>query len=120
MHTGMRGFVQDMASCVDQHVSITSDATGTYSYSLEPYERIVEVTSTLGVATITMPAVAECAGKLFSITALTGATNAVTVAAKATGESYDWPGDCALNADLDRVLLFSDGRRWWRLTDQFT
>lgn len=112
MQTGMRGFVQDIASSVDQHLTITSDATGSYSYSLAPYQRIVEVTSTLGIATVRMPAVAECAGKLFSITALTGASNAVTVAAKATSESYDWPADPSLNADLDRVLLFSDGRRW--------
>ena len=112
--------VEQVGSLVDPHVIVTTDATGTYSYSLAPYEQIVTVDSTLGVGDILLPDVGSCEGLEFSITATVGNTNAVTVKEKATGNSLDWPGNASLNAALDRALYKSDGKRWWLITDQFT
>jgi hypothetical protein len=109
-----RGFVQDYANGLDEKLTITTDATGSYSYQLRPWERVVEVVSTLGVGTIKMPPVAECKGMIFSITELLG-TNDITVAEYATGESLDWNAPGALTAALDRVVLLSDGKRWTQL-----
>ena len=112
--------IEEMVSRVDNRVLITAEAGDTDTYSLAVYEQIVEVDSTLGTLTVYLPDVAEAAGLVYSITAKTGATKTVTVTEKASGNSYDFPSDPSLNADLDRVLLASDGKRWWIVTDQYT
>jgi hypothetical protein len=115
-----RDAIQEMVSRVDNRVDITSDNSGTYTYTLEPYEQNVFVTSSLGVATIYLPDVGEACGKTYAITAITGNTNAVTVTEKASGNSLDFPGNPSLNAAYDRVLFASDGRQWWIVTDQYS
>jgi len=121
LEVGMRerGFVQDYGNGVDDKVTITTDASGSYSYQLRPWETVVEVVSTLGIGTIKMPPVAECKGKIFSITELLG-TSDITIAEYATNESLDWnaPGD--LTAALDRVVLMSDGKRWTIISPDYT
>jgi hypothetical protein len=113
-------FIENFASSVSNKKLVTTDATGSYSVSLEAYEQDVEVTSTLGVGTVCLPDVSEAKGRMYSITAITGNTNAITVTEKSSGNSYDWPGDATLNAAKDRALFFSDGKKWWVLTDMFT
>lgn len=113
------GFIQHYAGGVDEKLTITTDATGTYSYQLRPWERIVEVVSTLGIGTIKMPPVAECKGMIFSITELLG-TSDITITEYATGESLDWNAPGALTAALDRVVLMSDGRRWTIISPDYT
>lgn len=115
-----RGFVQDYGGGKDLYKKITTVAGDADAYTLKPYERYVEVDSTLGTLALSLPPVAECEGLEFSITALTGATKTVTITPYATSESYDWPGNPALNANLDRVHFKSDGKRWWIVTDMFT
>lgn len=115
-----RGFLAHYAGGLDEKLTITTDASGSYSYQLRPFERVIEVDSTLGVGTVKLPPVAECKGMVFSITALTGNSNAVTVAPYATGESHDWAGNFSLNAALDRMLIKSDGKRWSVISDMFT
>jgi len=112
--------IEEMVSRVDNRVTVTSDASGSDTYYLAAYEQIVEVVSTLGIITIYLPDVTEAQGLTYSITAITGGTNAVTVTEKASGNSYDFPSNPSLNADNDRVLYTSDGKRWWIVTDQYT
>jgi hypothetical protein len=114
-----RGFVQDYAGGIDEKLTITTDATGSYSYQLRPFERIVEVVSTLGVGTIKMPPVAECKGMTFSITELLG-TNDITITEYSSNESQDWNAPGALTAALDRVVLLSDGKRWTIISPDYT
>lgn len=115
-----RKVVEQIGSAIDPRVTITTDATTSYTYYLEAYEQEVIVDSTLGVGTIYLPDVGSCAGCTVSVTAKTGGTYAVTVAEKSSGNSYDFPGNATLNAADDRVLYQSDGKRWWILTDQYT
>jgi hypothetical protein len=104
-----RELVQDVASAVDPYKKVIAAAT------LKPYEKFVEVDTTAGAFTLKMPPVAECAGKTYSIMITGGATTACTLAPYASGDSYDWTGDFTIDASLDRILLFSDGRKWWVL-----
>jgi hypothetical protein len=115
-----RNAIEQMVSAVDRHLLITTAAGDADTDYLEPYQQIVEVDSTLGTTTVYLPDVGVCEGLEFSITALVGATKTVTVTEKSSGNSLDWPGNASLNADLDRVLYKSDGKRWWVITDQFT
>lgn len=112
--------VERTASQVDQVVYITTTAGDADTRVLAPYEQVIEVNSALGTLGIYMPPVASAKGRFYSIIALTGATKTVTVYDSTLAPSHDWPGDISLNANLDRVLLFSDGKRWWVISDMFT
>lgn len=91
----------------------------TATKELAVHEQIVVVGTTTGNITITLPAVGEAIGKLFSIHAPTIGTdtNTITLEDK-NNDSIDWGGDYTLAADNDRILLFSDGRVWWVLDNQ--
>jgi len=112
--------VEQYASGVDVRKKITTDNSGSHTTALTPYERLVEVDSALGVGTVNLPDVGSCEGLEFWIEATTGATQTVTVSEKASGNSLDWPGDASLNANYDRVGYKSDGKRWWKISDQYT
>ena len=112
--------VEQYASGLDVRKSITTDNSGTHSTTLTPYERLVEVNSALGVGTVRLPDVGSCEGLEFWIEATTGNTQTVTVKEYATGNSLDWPGDASLNAAYDRAGYKSDGKRWWKISDQYT
>jgi len=114
-----RGFIQHYGNGIEEKVTITTDATGSYSYQLRPWERIVEVVSTAGIGTIKMPPVAECKGMVFSITELLG-TNDITITEYSSNESLDWNAPGALTAALDRVVLQSDGKRWTIISPDYT
>ena len=112
--------IETLVSAVDAKKRITTDATGSHSTTLAAYERDVIVDSTLGVGTVKLPDVSEAKGKLYSILAPVGNTNAVTVTEYSSNNSIDWPGNASLNAAADRALYYSDGQKWWVITDMFT
>jgi len=70
-----------------------------------------------GEITVTLPSVAEARDKIFTITAPAGGTDTVTVADQ--DDSLDW-SDISLNADDDGCALFSDGRKWWVIADNYS
>lgn len=112
--------IETLVSAVDAKKRITTDASGSHSTTLAAYERDVIVDSTLGIGTVKLPDVSEAKGKLYSVNALTGNTNTVTVSEYSSNNSFDWPGDASLDAAKDRGLFYSDGQKWWVLTDMFT
>ena len=81
----------------------------TAAATLTPVDRVVEATATAAWA-ITLPPVSECAGQVYTIHAEISSSGAVTV--QDQNDSIDWT-DRLLDADLDGVCLFSDGRKWW-------
>lgn len=113
-------FIEQYVANPDRRLVVTTDATGSYTKKLAVYQQIVDVTSSLGVGTIYLPDVGEAAGLEYSITAITGNTQTVTVTEKSSGNSYDFPTNASLNAAYDRVLYMSDGKRWWIISDQYT
>jgi hypothetical protein len=112
--------IEQFVAVPERRVLVTSDASGSYTYHLAVYEQDVSVVSSLGIASIYLPDVSESAGLFYAIEARTGNTQTVTVKEKSSGNSLDWPGDASLNAAYDRGLWFSDGAKWWLITDQFT
>jgi hypothetical protein len=110
-----RGLMELFASGIEDNVVVTTDATGSYSRTLYPHETNVTVISTLGVGTINLPPVAQCAGRTYVITEMLG-THDITIGQFQTGDSLDWVAPAAvLAAALDRVMMYSDGRQWWVL-----
>ena len=100
----------------DQAVTkIVRTATLT-AQTLEVWEQVVQVDTdtTDGTFTLTLPPVAEAAGKIYSIT-LIDAAGAVTV--QDQDDSLDWTNFTDLDADNDGILLYSDGLKWWTLLD---
>lgn len=112
-----RGFVEMFGGGIDTHVKITTDATGAYTYTLAAYQQFVEIDTTLGIMTLYLPPVAEAEGRLYSITEITGA-NDITIAEHSSGESHDFTAPGTLSDADDRVLLYSDGKRWWTIVDK--
>jgi hypothetical protein len=112
--------IEQYVTVPDSRVKLTALTGDTDIQYLKVYQRVVEVACTAGTLDLRLPDVAAAKGMLYSITALNGATKTVTVNEKASGNSYDYPSAPALNADLDRVLMQSDGKRWWIVTDQYT
>jgi hypothetical protein len=89
--------------------------TKTASYELKPYEHLVLVNSTSGAITITLPPVAEAAGKCYSIICTTF-VSAVTIADN--DDSYSWSDETSsVSADGDGALYYSDGFTWWLLAN---
>ena len=87
---------------------VTTDATGTYAATIAQRDRTTKVDSTLGVGTLTLPNVGQMAGRMYSVLATTGNTNAVTV--QDNDESVGW-GDRTLNGANMNALFYSDGLR---------
>lgn len=115
-----RKMVEELGSRVDPRLLKTAVAGDADTLVLKPHEQNVVVDSTLGTVTVYLPDVAEAEGKEYSITAPVGNTKTVTVTEKASGNSQDFGGDYSLNAAYDRLLIKSDGVRWWVIDDMFT
>jgi len=88
------------------------------SDTMEVFEQVVLVdTDTAdGTFTVTLPPVAEAAGKFYAVHLIDDGGN-VTV--QDQDDSYDWSNQ-TLTADDDGVLLFSDGLKWWLVVDNST
>lgn len=93
-----------------RHIALTNDVP---TYTMKVSDTVLIVISGTGedaTGIVTLPSLAEAAGKSYYICAPTGATgNDVSVYEKETGAEYAG-GD--LDADDDHVILFSDGQRW--------
>jgi len=97
---------------VEKIVRTDADAAET----LQVYEQVVLIDTDTndGTFTLTLPPVAEAAGKFYAIHLIDDGGD-VTV--QDQDDSYDWGGDYTLDADADGVLLFSDGLKWWLVVD---
>jgi len=82
------------------------------SDTMEVFEQVVLVdTDTVdGTFTVTLPPVAEAAGKFYSITLIDDGGN-LTV--QDQDDSIGYAGDFVFDADAEALLLYSDGLAWW-------
>lgn len=100
-----------------QHIA--KEGTGIVTYvtaaqTLKPYENVVEFTQLAASFAVTLPNVAEAAGRFFSLHVVDANSEAVTL--QDQDESVDW-SNLTIDADADGVLLYSDGRKWWIVTN---
>jgi len=88
------------------------------SDTMAVYERVVLVdTDTVdGTFTVTLPPVAEAAGKFYAVHQIDDGGNTTI---QDQDDSYDWSNQ-TLTEDDDGVLLFSDGLKWWLVVDNST
>lgn len=84
--------------------------------TLEIFEQVVEVDSSDGAVTITLPSVEEAAGMAYDISAPNGVTNTVTVNDAGGTNMTTTVGANALDADGDFMTVMSTGKAW-RLID---
>ena len=90
---------------------ISKFAAKTASATLTLDENRVEVDSTAGAMTITLPPVAEAKGLEFAIILVTDGGD-LTI--QDQDDSYNW-SDLTCDDALDGFLLKSDGKTWWQL-----
>lgn len=64
--------------------------------------------------TVSLPPVSLAEGKLYSVYVRTVTTFAMTL--QDLDDSEDW-ADKTLDADADGILLYSDGTKWWVVTN---
>lgn len=96
-----------------RHVALTdSDAT----YDMKVSDRVLSVVSGTGedaTGIVTLPSLAEAAGKIYCLMAPTGASgDDVSVYEKESGSEY---GDGDMDADGDYLVLFCTGTAWLTL-----
>jgi len=92
----------------------------TAAATLTPDQTFIRASTVSGTGAfaITLPPVAECAGRIFSIQMIVrNSTDDITV--QDGNESEDWT-DITLNLAADGCLLYSDGRKFWVLADNYT
>lgn len=109
MEAGPRPFFNDI-QVVDKG-KVVDNANA----SLSVTEQHVTVKSDSSAVTLTLPDVSEAKGKMFSVVALNGQTNNVTV--EDNDESLEWT-DITMAGDLACLLLFSDGRTWYTIASK--
>lgn len=99
---------------------VTFVAVTFITYQMKVNDLVVLVDTTAAAGTITLPPVAECAGRIYSIRDVGdySGTNNVTIEDK--DESVDWGSDEALKATKDSMLLYSDGEKWHKICDNAT
>lgn len=104
----------DVSSILNQHNASDQFATVDDDKTLKVYERFVEIGEDAGAITLTLPPVVEAAGLIYSIYVPTTGTSSSTdcTLEDYSDDSYDWQGDFTLDADDDRILLYSDGHAW--------
>ena len=102
-----------------RHLTLTD---GVPTYQMRVSDTVMIVISSTGedaTGIITLPALAEAAGRSYYICAPTGANgNDVSVYEKETGSEYTGGGDDGdLDADDDHLIIFSDGIKWRTILD---
>ena len=102
--------LRDVASRTDRQVYKTAAATLTLD------ETLVICDTTAGAMAITLPAVAEARGLMFSIIL---ETDGGDLTVQDQDDSYNW-SDMVLTAATDHVLVYSDGFQWNQLVDVTT
>ena len=81
---------------------------------LKTYETVVRATQLTASIAVTLPPVAKMAGKFVSCQVVDANSEALTL--QDADDSQDWT-DLTLDADNDGALLFSDGIKWWVVTN---
>jgi len=104
--------MMDMATGVlerDGYVFPTANA----DYQITIRDRVVRATiSGANTPTFTLPPVAEAVGLTITVSVDRADTAALTLEDYGSVDSFDWGGDYTLDADEDRITLYSDGRTW--------
>lgn len=106
MESGPRPFFNDIQVADKGKVVDNADAT------LSVHEQHITVKSDTAAVTITLPGVAEAIGKTFSILALDGLANNVTI--EDAGDSIQWT-DVVIAGTNGAALIYSDGRTWYAI-----
>lgn len=96
------------------HFAYTAKNAG--ALTMTPDMQVVTLDSTDGAITVTLPPVQTTKGQHIAISAKTY-VSAITI--QDNDESYDWT-NISLDADNDSVLLYSDGMKYWVVTDNYT
>jgi len=86
----------------------------TAATTLKPYQQAVIITTVAASFALTLPNVSEARGCFISVHLIDANANAVTL--QDQDESLDW-ADKTLDADADGILLYSDGQKWWVVTN---
>jgi hypothetical protein len=99
-----------------QHHQIPGDkyVDPVVSYQMKTYDYIVRPSASAAI-TITLPPVAEAKGRFYSILAR-AATQAFTVTIAHKSDSEGW-SNIVLRNEGQSVLLYSDGLKWFNLTN---
>ena len=93
-------------------INKTKFKTATYQMLVSDF--LVDCDTTLAAFTITLPPVAEAAGKIYAIKQSGHATNDLTLATKSDDKLSDsFP--MTITAIGDGALVYSDGETWWVL-----
>lgn len=90
---------------------------GADNVDLTILNRVVVLTGTTGDLDINMPPVSEAAGRIFSIRSPDVGTDTNAVTVKDPHGSVDWGGNYTIDADDDHLVLYSDGQKWYELTN---
>lgn len=109
MESGPRPFFNDI------QIADKGRVVDNESVSLAVTEQQVTVLSDTAAVTLTLPEVSEAKGKTFSVVAVNGLTNNVTV--QDNNESIEWT-DVVMAGNYASLLLFSDGRNWYTLASK--
>jgi hypothetical protein len=92
---------------IDKFVAPNAD----YEMSERDYCVRPSADPTSGAITLTLPPVAKCRGRFYSIICRDAdAVNDITVADQ--NDSECWEGDYTLNGKCDKLLCYSDGMAW--------
>ncbi len=83
----------------------------TADYQMTPYDYVIRVNASAAAVVITLPPVAEAAGKFYSV-GVRDASVAFDVTLQDKDDSECWT-DITFDAPCDGALLYSDGLRWW-------
>lgn len=86
--------------------------SGDTDVDLSVADQLVLLQGTTGNLTINLPPAGKMVGKHVAVIAPDVGSNGNTVTLADNGDSYDWNGDYTLDADDDRILLYSDGFCW--------
>ena len=68
--------------------------------------------------TLYLPPVVEAAGKFYAVHGTIANSKTITLAD--LDDSDDFDGDYTIDADNDGILLYSDGIRWWDVSNQIS
>lgn len=111
----MENLRNSMGNFVDSKTSQQPFLQVDASVALTPNQNIVRVVGNSAAATVTLPPVGVCAGRMFAITAEDATASDVTVTD--SGDSKEWT-NIVLGTDGDGALLFCDGQKFWPLVAQ--
>jgi len=98
---------------------LTGATRASYHYYMAPWETTVIVDSAANAFNVNLPPVQEAKGRIYTVAIITYAAAAVAVI-DYKDDSEDFPATISLNANYDRVCMYSDGIHWWILVDMFT